>query len=175
MFASSVDQVMIGPDALDFDLAAVMYFPTRSAFVAMLFDPEFQSSAPTPLRGTCAAQHVAYCRRSNHRHGYLDSSECTSHSESSGKCSSTSSYFKMRISPAPRSLGSPKPPLNFSHRHPEREAPVSPLGGERPDTHASSWVPSSWAIRFKPLMRALSTESAGASLRSQIMQSSKAC
>lgn len=45
VFASSVDQVMIGPDALDFDLAAVMYFPTRSAFVAMLFDPEFQSSA----------------------------------------------------------------------------------------------------------------------------------
>jgi uncharacterized protein (DUF1330 family) len=45
VFASSVDQVMIGPDALDFDLAAVMYFPTRSAFVAMLSDPEFQSSA----------------------------------------------------------------------------------------------------------------------------------
>ena len=45
VFASSVDQLMIGPDALDFDLAAVMYFPTRSAFVAMLSDPEFQSSS----------------------------------------------------------------------------------------------------------------------------------
>ncbi len=45
VFAASVDQIMIGPDALDFDLAAVMYFPTRSAFVAMLSDPDFQSSS----------------------------------------------------------------------------------------------------------------------------------
>lgn len=45
VFASSIDQVMIGPDALDFDLAAVMYFPTRSAFLAMLADPAFQSSS----------------------------------------------------------------------------------------------------------------------------------
>ena len=45
VFASSIEQVMMGPDALDFDLAAVMYFPTRSAFVAMMSDPDFQSSA----------------------------------------------------------------------------------------------------------------------------------
>jgi len=45
VFAASVDQVMIGPDALNFDLAAVMYFPTRSAFVEMLADPDFQSSS----------------------------------------------------------------------------------------------------------------------------------
>lgn len=45
VFASSVEQVMIGPDALEFDLAAVMYFPTRSTFVAMLSDPDFQSSS----------------------------------------------------------------------------------------------------------------------------------
>ncbi len=45
VFAASVDQVMIGPDALDFDLAAVMYFPTRSAFLEMLADPAFQASS----------------------------------------------------------------------------------------------------------------------------------
>jgi len=45
VFTASVDQVMIGPEALDFDLAAVMYFPTRSAFMAMLSDPDFQSAS----------------------------------------------------------------------------------------------------------------------------------
>ncbi len=45
VFSTTVDQVMMGPDTLDFDIAAVMYFPTRSAFLAMLADPAFQSSS----------------------------------------------------------------------------------------------------------------------------------
>ena len=45
VFSTTVDQVMIGSDDLDFDLAAVMYFPTRSAFLAMSADPAFQSSS----------------------------------------------------------------------------------------------------------------------------------
>jgi uncharacterized protein (DUF1330 family) len=45
VFSTTVDQVMMGSDDLDFDLAAVMYFPTRSAFLAMSADPAFQSSS----------------------------------------------------------------------------------------------------------------------------------
>ena len=43
VFSTPVDQVMIGPADPSWDLAAVMYFPTRRAFMLMLADPEFQS------------------------------------------------------------------------------------------------------------------------------------
>lgn len=45
VFSTPVDQVMIGPDDPAWDLAAIMYFPTRSAFMAMLSNPEFQQAS----------------------------------------------------------------------------------------------------------------------------------
>lgn len=37
-----VDQIMIGPEQPAWDIAAIMYFPTRRAFMEMLSDSEFQ-------------------------------------------------------------------------------------------------------------------------------------
>ena len=45
VFSAPVDQVMIGPEEPAWDLAAIMYFPTRRAFVEMLSDSEFQHSS----------------------------------------------------------------------------------------------------------------------------------
>ncbi len=45
IFSTSVDQVMIGPDDRQWDLAAIMYFPTRKAFMQMLSDPDFQEAS----------------------------------------------------------------------------------------------------------------------------------
>ena len=45
VFSTSVDQVMIGPSEPKWDVSAVMYFPTRSAFMGMLADPEFQAAS----------------------------------------------------------------------------------------------------------------------------------
>lgn len=45
VFSTGIDQVMIGPSDPSWDLAAVMYFPTRKAFMQMLSDPEFQSAS----------------------------------------------------------------------------------------------------------------------------------
>lgn len=42
VFSAPVDQVMIGAEQPDWDEVAVMFFPARSEFVAMLSDPEFQ-------------------------------------------------------------------------------------------------------------------------------------
>ena len=42
VFSTPVDQVMIGPERPAWDIAAIMYFPTRRAFMEMLSDPEFQ-------------------------------------------------------------------------------------------------------------------------------------
>jgi len=42
VFSTQVDQVMIGPEQPAWDIAAIMYFPTRSAFMEMLSDPKFQ-------------------------------------------------------------------------------------------------------------------------------------
>jgi uncharacterized protein (DUF1330 family) len=42
VFSTRVDQVMIGLADVQWDLVAVVYFPTRSAFVEMLSYPEFQ-------------------------------------------------------------------------------------------------------------------------------------
>ncbi len=45
VFRTPVEQVLMGSDAFDFDLTAVMYFPTRSAFIAMMTDPEVAVSS----------------------------------------------------------------------------------------------------------------------------------
>ena len=45
IFSTPVDQVMIGPTDPQWDLAAIMYFPTRRAFVEMLSDPGFQEAS----------------------------------------------------------------------------------------------------------------------------------
>ena len=46
VFTTTVEQVMIGPPAPKWDVAAIMYFPTRRAFVEMTMNPEFQPGAP---------------------------------------------------------------------------------------------------------------------------------
>lgn len=45
VFTTPVDQVMIGPADPAWDLAAIMYFPTRAAFMQMLTDPGFQAAS----------------------------------------------------------------------------------------------------------------------------------
>ena len=45
VFSTPVDQVMIGPTDPQWDLAAIMYFPTRKAFMEMLSDPKFQEAS----------------------------------------------------------------------------------------------------------------------------------
>jgi uncharacterized protein (DUF1330 family) len=45
VFSTPVDQVMIGPEQPAWDIAAIMYFPTRRAFMEMLSDPEFQNAS----------------------------------------------------------------------------------------------------------------------------------
>lgn len=45
VFSTPVDQVMIGPEQPSWDIAAIMYFPTRRAFMEMLSDPEFQDAS----------------------------------------------------------------------------------------------------------------------------------
>ncbi|MEM8497503.1 MAG: DUF1330 domain-containing protein [Pseudomonadota bacterium] len=44
-FSTPVDQVMIGPIDPSWNVAAVMYFPSRRAFMQMLSNPEFQSAS----------------------------------------------------------------------------------------------------------------------------------
>ncbi len=45
VFSASVDQIMIGSEAEQWDLAAIMYFPTRKAFMDMLADSDFQAAS----------------------------------------------------------------------------------------------------------------------------------
>ena len=45
VFSTAVDQIMIGPAEPDWDLAAIMYFPTRRAFMEMLADTSFQRAS----------------------------------------------------------------------------------------------------------------------------------
>lgn len=45
VFSAPVDQVMIGPGEPAWDLAAVMYFPTRGAFLQMVSDSDFQHAS----------------------------------------------------------------------------------------------------------------------------------
>ncbi len=45
VFSTPVAQVMIGPEDPAWDLAAIMFFPTRDAFVQMLSNPDFQQAS----------------------------------------------------------------------------------------------------------------------------------
>ena len=45
VFSTPVDQVMIGPTDPQWDLAAIMYFPSRRTFMEMLSDPGFQEAS----------------------------------------------------------------------------------------------------------------------------------
>lgn len=45
VFSTPVDQVMIGPSEPAWHVTAIMYFPTRAAFMKMLADPEFQHAS----------------------------------------------------------------------------------------------------------------------------------
>lgn len=45
VFSAKVSQMMIGPDDAKWDTAAIMFFPTRSAFASMLSDPGFQAAS----------------------------------------------------------------------------------------------------------------------------------
>lgn len=42
VFSTPVDQILFGPEQPAWDLAAIMYFPTRRAFTEMLSNAEFQ-------------------------------------------------------------------------------------------------------------------------------------
>jgi len=55
VFSSPVNQIMIGPDNPKWNKAAIMYFPTRQAFMDMLTDPEFQKTSRH--RKAALAQH----------------------------------------------------------------------------------------------------------------------
>ena len=55
-FSVAVDQVMIGPDSLNCNTAALMVFPTRRAFVQMMTAPEFKESSRH--RKAALANHV---------------------------------------------------------------------------------------------------------------------
>lgn len=44
-FSSVVDQVMIGPATLNCDRAAVMFFPSRRAYLDMTRNPDFQAAS----------------------------------------------------------------------------------------------------------------------------------
>jgi hypothetical protein len=45
VFSTPVDQIMIGPAEPKWDLAAIMFFPTRNAFLEMLGDADFQAAS----------------------------------------------------------------------------------------------------------------------------------
>jgi len=45
VFSTAVDQVMIGPSEPNWDVSAIMYFPTRADFMGMLVNPEFQAAS----------------------------------------------------------------------------------------------------------------------------------
>ncbi|MEL6830661.1 MAG: DUF1330 domain-containing protein [Pseudomonadota bacterium] len=44
-FSTAAEQVLIGPDYADWDVAAIMYFPSRGAFMQMMMDPGFQETS----------------------------------------------------------------------------------------------------------------------------------
>ena len=42
VFSTPVDQILIGSDDIDWDIAAIMYFSSRQAFLKMLTDEDFK-------------------------------------------------------------------------------------------------------------------------------------
>jgi uncharacterized protein (DUF1330 family) len=45
VFSSAADQVLIGPEDANWHVAAIMYFPSRRAFMQMMADPDFQQTS----------------------------------------------------------------------------------------------------------------------------------
>jgi len=45
VLSTGVDQVMIGPSRPQWHVAAIMFFPSRRAFVEMTMDPEFRAAS----------------------------------------------------------------------------------------------------------------------------------
>lgn len=45
VFSSAADQVLIGPEDANWHIAAIMYFPSRGAFMKMMSDPGFQQTS----------------------------------------------------------------------------------------------------------------------------------
>ena len=45
VFSAPAEQVLIGPEDANWHLAAIMYFPTRSAFMQMMANPSFQETS----------------------------------------------------------------------------------------------------------------------------------
>ena len=45
IFGSAVEQIMVGPENIKWDMAVTLLFPTRQAFVAMLTHPAFQKAS----------------------------------------------------------------------------------------------------------------------------------
>lgn len=45
VFSSPADQVLIGPEEANWHLAAIMYFPSREAFMKMTMNPDFQQTS----------------------------------------------------------------------------------------------------------------------------------
>lgn len=41
-FSAAAEQVLIGPENANWHVAAIMYFPSREAFMQMLADPDFR-------------------------------------------------------------------------------------------------------------------------------------
>ncbi|MEL7453930.1 MAG: DUF1330 domain-containing protein [Pseudomonadota bacterium] len=44
-FNAAADQVLIGPEDPDWHVAAIMYFPSRGAFLEMMANPDFQQAS----------------------------------------------------------------------------------------------------------------------------------
>ena len=62
-----VDQILIGPEEADWHIAAIMFFPSRAAFMQMMADPDFQ-----------AASRHRKAALANHRMLHLDGSSFVS-------------------------------------------------------------------------------------------------
>ena len=43
--SAGVEQVLIGPNDANWHLAAIMFFPSRAAFMSMMANPEFQAAS----------------------------------------------------------------------------------------------------------------------------------
>lgn len=44
-FSTDAEQVLIGPENANWDLATIIYFPSRGAFMQMMADPDFQKTS----------------------------------------------------------------------------------------------------------------------------------
>lgn len=59
VMSAAVDQIMIGPETLRCDRAALMFFPTRRAYLQMTMNPDFQA-ASRHRRAALANHHMLH-------------------------------------------------------------------------------------------------------------------